>query len=292
MSLDNFIPAVWSARLLSNLNNAHVYANLCNRDYEGEIGGMGDTVKINSIGNPTIGDYTKDTNMSAVETLTDAQTTLVIDKAKYFNFQVDDIDQAQTKPKVMSEAMRNAAWGLADAVDTGLAALYSEVPAANYASSSTNAAPVACGALTAGSSFYDRLVDLSVILDDNNTPRDGRRWVVVPNWAIGIMAKDARFVNATDQGNSLIANGIVARAAGFNIYASNNISKAGVTSTSSYRVMAGHPMAWSYAESVAEVDAYRPELRFADAVKGLLVYGYKVVRPANLAVLFAKFATS
>jgi hypothetical protein len=291
MSLSNFIPAVWAASLLSNLNNAHVYAKLCNRDYEGDISGVGDTVKINAIGNPTIGNYTKNTNMSAVETLTDAQTTLLIAYAKYFNFQVDDIDKVQQKPKVMNEAMKNAAWGLADAVDQGLAGLYTEVPAANYASSSTDAAPVACGSLTAGSSFYDRLVDLSVILDDNNTPTDGR-WVVVPNWARGVMAKDSRFVNATQLGNDIRARGVVAQAAGFDIYQSNNISKAGSTSTSSYRVIAGHPMAWSYAEQVSQVEAYRPELRFADAVKGLLVYGYKVVRPSNLAVLFAKFATS
>jgi len=117
MTLSNFIPNVWSARLLETLNKAHVYANLANRDYEGEIGALGDTVKINSIGRVTIGAYTKNTDISAAETLTDAQTTLTIDTAKYFNFQVDDIDKVQTKPKVMDAAMRDAGWGVADAID-------------------------------------------------------------------------------------------------------------------------------------------------------------------------------
>src|SRR5574343_809361 len=199
MSLSNFIPSVWSARLLENLNDAHVYAALCNRDYEGEISGLGDTVKINSIGRVTVGDYTKNTNISAAETLTDAQTTLVIDKAKYFNFQVDDIDRAQTKPKVMDGAMRDAAWGLADAVDAGLAALHSATPSDNKIGADVASAKLGL-VLTAGSAMYDYLVDLAVILDNNNAPRQGR-WVVVPPWAHGVMLKDNRFVNATETGN-------------------------------------------------------------------------------------------
>ena len=83
MALENFIPQVWSARLLENLESILVYASICNRDYEGEITGLGSSVKINSIGEITIGNYTKNSNMAAVETLTDAQTSLLIDKAKY-----------------------------------------------------------------------------------------------------------------------------------------------------------------------------------------------------------------
>jgi hypothetical protein len=289
MALSNFIPSVWSARLLTNLNNAHVFANLCNRDYEGEISGIGDTVKINSIGNVTIGTYTKNTNISAVETLTDAQTTLLIDTARYFNFQVDDVDAVQQKPKVMDAAMQQAAWGLADVYDLLLAGLHSETPAANKVGSDVS--PKAGGALTAGSAMYDYLVDLKVVLDSNNCPQVGR-WVVVPPWAHGVMLKDSRFVNATDQGNLIRANGLVGRAAGFDVYMSNNVTYTGSGTTASWRIMAGHAMTMSFAEQVTEVEAYRPELRFADAVKGLVVAGYKVVRPSILATLYAKSAAS
>ena len=85
MTLSNFIPSVWSARILETLNKAHVYTGLMNRDYEGEISALGDTVKINSIGRVTIGTYTKNTDISSAETLTDAQTTLSINVARYFN---------------------------------------------------------------------------------------------------------------------------------------------------------------------------------------------------------------
>src|SRR5688572_31340497 len=101
MSLENFIPEVWSARLLVNLYNTLVYGNprLINTDYEGESRNMGDTVRINSIGAVTVGDYTKNTDMAAPQTLSDAQTTLTITQQKYFNFQVDDIDKFQQFPK-------------------------------------------------------------------------------------------------------------------------------------------------------------------------------------------------
>src|ERR1044071_3169188 len=113
MSLNNFIATIWAARLLMNLNKAHVYAQdgVVNRDYEGDITGGGDTVKINSIGRVTIGSYTKNTNIGDPETLTDAQRSLLIDQQKYFNFQVDDVDKAQAKPSVMDEAMKEAGYG-------------------------------------------------------------------------------------------------------------------------------------------------------------------------------------
>lgn len=289
MTLSNFIPSVWSARLLTNLNNAHVYANLCNRDYEGEITGIGDTVKINSIGRVTIGNYTKNTNLGDPETLTDAQTTLLIDTAKSFNFQVDDIDKVQTKPKVMDAAMQEAAWGLADAVDQDIAGLYTLTPAANKIGADAASAKFGL-VLTAGSALYDYLVDLKVILDTNNCPQTGR-WVVVPPWAHGVMLKDNRFVNATDAGNQMRANGLVARAAGFDVYMSNNVTNDAQT-VPTYRIMAGHAMAISYAEQISEVVPYRPEKRFADAVKGLLLYGKKAVRPTLLATLYVKNAAS
>lgn len=290
MTLNNFIPQIWSARLLQNLNEAHVFANLVNRDYEGDIKGVGDTVKINAIGRVTVGPYTKNTNVAAAETLTDAQTTLVIDKANYFNFQIDDIDKVQQKPKVMDEAMREAAYGLSRAVDTELAKIHTSTPNGNKVGGDGQTAKLG-GVLTAGSALYDYLVDLKVILDENNCPDDGRRWVVVPAWAHGYLLKDSRFVNATEMGNQIRMNGLIGKAAGLNVYLSNNVTDDG-QSAKTYRIIASHPAAVSYAEQISGVEAYRPELRFADAVKGLHVWGYKVVRPALVATLYAKNAAS
>ena len=96
MALD-FIPTVWAARLLVALEKSLVYGqtNVCNRDYEGEIRASGNTVKIASIGDVTIDNYTKDTDIAEPEVLSDTDQSLIIDQAKYFNFYVDSVDRAQ-----------------------------------------------------------------------------------------------------------------------------------------------------------------------------------------------------
>ena len=93
MTINNFSPTAWAGSVLKNLNDAHVYATCCNRDYEGDIKSFGDTVKINSLGRVTVSDYTKNSTISAPETLIGAGQTLTIDTAKYFNFEIDDIDK-------------------------------------------------------------------------------------------------------------------------------------------------------------------------------------------------------
>jgi hypothetical protein len=193
MSLDNFIPEIWAAELNRAYERALVYGSsgVVNRDYEGEIRAAGDTVRINSIGDPTIGTYTKNTNISAVETLTDAQATLLIDQQKYFNFQVDDIDAAQQKPKVMAEAMRRAGFGLRSAVDTYIASLYTD--AAGAIGSTGSPKTVTEPATTSNLTAYEYLVDLGTILDEADVPQD-ERFAVVPSWYEGLLLKDDRFV--------------------------------------------------------------------------------------------------
>ena len=129
MSVDRFVPSLWAATLLENLNDAHVAVNLCNRNYEGDISQSGDTVRITSIGRVTIDNYVKNSTSISPETLDDSQQVLTIDQAKYFAFQVDDVDARQVRDDgaLMDVAMRDAAWGLGDAADTSvLAAMQSQ----------------------------------------------------------------------------------------------------------------------------------------------------------------------
>ena len=281
MSLNNFIPSVWSARLLQNLHKAHVFAQegVVNKDYEGEITGAGSAVKINSIGAVTVGDYTKNTDTGSPQTLDDSQQTLSIDQAKYFNFQIDDIDKVQTRPKVMDEAMREAAYALRDAQDSYVAALHSGVDAANLIGSTGS--PVS---IDTAAKAYDYLVDASVLLDEANIPKDGR-WAILPPWLYGRILKDDRFVKAgTGTSDQVLRNGQVGMAAGFMIMESNNVVN---TAGEKYKVLAGYRGAISVAEQIVSVEGYRPEKRFADAVKGLLVYGAKVVRSKGLVCITA-----
>lgn len=277
MAIVNFIPEVWAARILSNLNKALVYGNVVNTDYEGDIAQMGDQVHINSIGRVTIGTYTKNTNITAAETLTDSQQTLTINQAKYFNFQIDDIDKVQTQPKLMDEAMREAAYGLANVTDAYIASLYTGVASGNTVGDDTT--PIVPTASTA----YDNLIALKVILDENNTPETDR-FVVVPPWFYGLLLKDDRFVKYNPGADEVKRTGLIGDVAGMSVYMSNNVPN---TTGTKYKILAGYKGAIAFASQISEVEAYRPELRFADAMKGLELYGAKVIRDANLALLTA-----
>lgn len=279
MSVTNFIPTIWSARLLRHLDKKHVYANLLNRDYEGEIRNFGDTVKINQIGDVEIKDYTRNKDIDAPDDLSGDQLTLTIDQAKYFNFAVDDVDNAQTNPKLMDKAMQRAGYGMNDVTDQFAAnLLYIGVDSANVLG--TDASPI----VPTADDAYDALVDLSTLLTEANVPMDGR-WVVIPAWYHGLLLKDKRFVgNGTDYNKAILEGGEVGVAAGFRVSLSNNVPN---TSGAKYKIIAGTNEAGSYAEQILKTEAYRPEKRFSDAVKGLHVYGAKVLQPKCLAVLTA-----
>ena len=280
MSIE-FIPTVWAARLLVALDKSLVYgqANVCNRDYEGEIREAGNTVKIASIGDVTVADYVKNSDIADPETLTDEEQSLLIDNAKYFNFYVDSVDRAQANANIMDEAMRRSAWSLRAAAVTFLAAaMEAAVPSGNKIG--TVGDPV----VPTKDDAYEHLVDLGVLLDEGNVPVDGR-FVVVPAWFHGLLLKDDRFVRSgTFRGDIRLANGEVGEAAGFRILKSNNVPN---TSGAIFKIIAGHSMATSFAEQVLDVQTYQPEKRFGDAVKGLHVYGAKVVRPTALSMLIA-----
>jgi P22 coat protein - gene protein 5 len=280
MALD-FIPTVWAARLLVALEKALVYgqASVVNRDYEGEIRKAGNTVKIASIGDVTVADYTKDTDIGAPETLTDDEQTLLINNAKYFNFYVDSVDRAQQNVNVLDEAMRRSSWKLRDESDTFLAnAMDAAVVSGNKIGSTTTPK------IPTKADAYEYLVDLGVLLDEGSVPMEGR-FVVVPAWFHGLLLKDDRFVKSgTMPSDRRLANGMVGEAAGFSILKSNNVPNTGGTK---YKIIAGHSIATAYVEQILDVQTYKPEKRFGDAVKGLHVYGAKVVRPTALAQLIA-----
>lgn len=271
MAFTNFIPEVWSARLLEHLDNVHVYSALLNRDYEGDIRAYGDTVHINQIGDIAINDYTGE-DLAAPEELDSTMMELKIDQAKYFNFQVKDIDNAQSNPKVVDAAMQRASYNINDVIDNYLAGLL----LAGVKSGST----ITAQPLTSANA-YDYLVDLGVLLNEHNVPMLGR-WAVIPPWFHGLLLKDERFVgNGTGYNQAILQGGWVGDAAGFRIHLSNNVPE----SAGSYSVIAGTNAAGSFAEQLVELEAYRLEKNFSDGLKGLHVYGAKVTQPDGLAVL-------
>lgn len=270
MSVTGFIPELWSRRINQKLRESLVFGSVVNTDYEGEIGSGGDTVKINSVGDVSIGTYVPNSTSITPEQLNDYQTTLAIDQKKYFAFKVDDVDKAQVNANVMDEAMQSAAWGLKNAADEYIAALYTDA-GNTITSTAIDSTNVLAAVLTLGQ-----------YLSQENVPEDGR-WLVIPPWFKTKLLLAKALVTDNGAAADAFTNGKAGRVGGFDLYESNNISNDGTT----YYIMAGSKKAISFAAQVNKVEAYRPEASFSDAIKGLYVYGAKVVYPDALAVLTA-----
>lgn len=284
MAITTFIPEIWSARLLYALDNAHVATNLVNRNYEGVIANQGDTVHINSIGAVTVKDYTKNSNIADPEVLTTADQTLDIDQAKYFNFQVDDVDKAQISGEIIDTAMGRSAYALADVSDAFLL----KTIANGVASANKIGAKATLTALTA-SNVYENIVKMRTLLDKANVPTTGRT-IVVPPEVYALLLLDDRFAKSgSDSGQNALLNGMVGRVAGFDVFMSNNCvsgTDGGSGSTAYFVITAQVAAATTYAEQIIKTEAYRMEKRFADAVKGLHVYGAKVTDGSQIAAMY------
>lgn len=285
MAVTTFIPELWSARLLYALEKAHVATNLVNRNYDGKISNHGDTVHINTIGAITVKSYAKNTDIDAPETLATTDQTLVIDQAKYFNFQVDDVDKVQAAGELVDTAMGRAAYALADVSDAYLLG----VIAAGAAAGNTIGSAAAPIALTA-SNVYENIVKLKTKLDKANVPNTGRT-IVVPPDVHSLLLLDDRFAKSTaTAGQEALINGLVGRIAGFDVYMSNNVKTGTGTDTGKtpyFEITAQITDATTYAEQIIKTEAYRMESRFADAVKGLHVYGAKVTDGTKIAKILA-----
>ena len=281
MAVTTFIPEIWNARLLNALRADLVYTNLFNRNYEGEIRQAGDTVHINTITDISIKDYTRNTDIDNPEQLTTADQTLVVDQAKYYNFYLNDVDKAQALPGLIDAAMASASHGLAEAVDKYLAGLLAAASGTITTGLGSTSTPLTVTAQSA----YELLVDMKTAMDKANVPKMGRKVVLPPEFE-GFMLKDARFAANGGKGENRLENGAVARAAGFDIYISNNVPN---TSGAKYKVIASTQESNTYAEQLVKTEAYRREKGFDDGVKGLLVYGAKIIRPAAVAVATVNF---
>lgn len=265
MTVANFIPEIWSARLLWEFEKAYKFRGLVNTDYEGEIKAAGDTVHINTPGAITVEDNTGDISYEAI---TSTQQDLVIDQQKRFAFQVNDVDQAQANINLVSSYTRRAAQSMADVVDVAIASEY------------TNAGnTVSWNAVTALDDAYKKITDISAHLSDANVPYAGR-WGVVTPTVHKFLRQSPDFLRASDMGDNIMRSGQVGQIDGIAIFESNNVQIA-----TTHKCMFGVNEAISFAMQFVTMEALRLELAFADGIRGLQVYGLKTVMPDYL-VLF------
>lgn len=268
MAVVNFRPEIWAANLLESLKKDHVLASVANRNYEGEVQAAGQSVRITSISRPTVNDYL---GSVTYEELNDAQQILFLDQKNYFAFKVDDVDKKQAAGDFVPMAMQEASYAMRDDADLYLASLYTQAAAANVITTTQ---------VTDGDKAYTMLKDLMVKLDTSNASR-AVRWACVTPWFHGLLLTNDKFVNySASNSTEPLYNGRVGRALGFEIYVSNNLTN---TTGDDWTILAGSNQAITYAEQLLTVEAGRHQASFGDYVRGLMIYGAKVVHPGALA---------
>ena len=286
MAVDTFIPEVWNANLITAINKQLVLGEpgVCiNTNYEGDIAQAGDTVHINALADPTIKDYVKNVTKIEPDTLTTTEQTFVIDQCKYYAIEVDDVDkrQAINGGGLLTQAAARAAYQLRKTADTF-------VGARMVAGAGTVLSPTRISAKTTDAA-YGILVEIKRALDNKDIPDEGRFVVAHPDF-INALAWDKRFTDASAYGsNRLITNGEVGNILGFTIKRSTNLpqgtlqGEAGSQVRGSF-VVAGTNQAMTFAQQISKSEAYRPQDSFSDAIKGLHLYGGKVIEPDYLVV--------
>ena len=289
MSIKNFIPTIWSTKILQHMRDNLVYGGLVNRDYEGEITRRGSSVEVSMPGEVTIKDMPTRTHgetkaireIDAPEGMEVQKVTLLIDQEKYFNFGVDDVDKVQMNLNLMNSYTESASYGFQSTIEKHIAKKMAEEAKLVLGSDET---PVA---LTS-ENIYKQLIKMKVGLDKANVPPVGR-FVVLPPEAEGLLLEDNKFVYVgTSSSEDSLKNGKVFRACGFDIAISNNVP----VNENKYKIIATYKGSTTFAQQLLETKAYSPEKGFGDALKGLVVFGAKVVRPNKIVCMTATFDTS
>jgi len=294
----NFIPEIWSGKLIENFYDATVLAAISNTDYEGEIRNQGDTVNIRTQPNITIRDYVKGQNL-VVENPDKPKLQLLIDKGEYFACVEDDIDKVQSDVKLMDMWSKDASEQMKVKIDQRVLTdilpdigTYNKGLTAGQQSAAFNlgstASPLTVTKDGAGgtTSVVDLIVDLGTVLDEANCPEQGR-FVVIPARMAGLIKKsELKDASITGDSMSPIRNGRLGMVDRFTLYVSHNVN----VSSSKYSLIAGTKMGFTFASQMTEMETIRSETTFGDIIRGLQVYGYKVVKPEALATAVCTFA--
>jgi len=293
----NFIPEIWSGKLIENFYDATVLAAISNTDYEGEIRQYGDTVNIRTTPEITIRDYVKGQTLT-VENPDKPKLQLVIDKGEYFACVEDDVDKVQSDINLMDTWTKDASERMKIKIDQrvltdilpGIGAFNKGATAGEQSGSfnlGTTGAPltVTKDGASSTTSVVDLLVDLGTVLDEANAP-EGDRFVVIPAKMAGLIKKsELKDASLTGDSMSIVRNGRLGMVDRFTIYVSHNLN----VSSGKYSIIAGHKMGFTFASQMTNMETIRSESTFGNIVRGLQVYGYKVVKGEALAQAVIQF---
>lgn len=259
MAYQSFKQTIWSSYIESELAKLTVFENDCDFHFQGDVA-KGKTVKVLGVGRPTVGDYSGE-DIGAPKAVSDTAIDLVIDQAKYFNFLVDDVDQAQSKEGLMQVLMREANRALAEQRDLYIAKSCAE-GAGKTVTATINTPESAKSAIDAAIEY----------LWENGVSEQGGGTMYLSPKVYKLML-DNIVALKTDNG-AMLDGGLVGNYMGFKVRMSNNLYNDG---TYTHIILKGSK-GYAFAGGINEVEAYRPHGLFSDAVKGLNTYGGKVVR--------------
>ena len=294
-----FLPSVYSKTVLNFFRKSSVAEAITNTDYAGEIAAFGDSVKIIKEPEITVYQYERGADVTATK-LTDQELTLVVDTANAFKFIVDDIETNMSHVNFRDVAASSAAYSLKDAFDEGvIASMFAGVSAAtpNHILGSDNATDIAAGTFDGTGNLdigfasgehdpIDVLSRMARLLDEQNVPEEGRWFLANPEFYEVLVQSSSKLLSVDyNAGQGSIRNGLVSsgKLRGFDMYKTNNIA---ATTNAAGKCIAGHMSAVATAQTITNTEVIRDPDSFGDIVRGLHVYGSKVLRGEALVSAF------
>lgn len=278
--LADHIPTVMGKKLAACLDNSGVMMQCVNKDYEGEIKAKGDTVRVMVPGNISVSTYTG--TIGSYADLSSTYQDLVINQEKIFAFKVPDTTSIQTGVNLYEKFVERAKIAIDLEKDSYIFSLHTNTPADNTIGSTTE--PIA---LTS-QNIYGYFADLRKKLAMSNALAGGKRpWIVISPDVESLMIKSSEFTHASSLGDEVLKEGQIGRVAGFDVLTSTNLSTISATVNSeevdANVIFAGTTDAITFASQIIQIEKNRDPNSFSDLVRGLYVYGAKVVVPNALA---------
>lgn len=280
----NFIPEIWSGKLVEKFYETTVFGAIANTDYEGEIKDKGSVVKISTTPDVTISPYEVGGNIT-YETLSGAGVDLSIDYADMFAFRCDDIDKKQSHIAELDSWSNETSQKMKIQTDrTVLGSVYADVAAVNQGltagkiSGDINLGSVVTPLQLTKANVLDFVVDMGTVHDEQDVPEEGR-WLVLPAWVCGLIKKsDLQDASIAGDGTSILRNGRMGMIDRFTLYNSNNVAK----TTTNYHVLSGHKAGLTFAAQMTQMETLRIPNSFGNYIRGLQVYGFEVINDTVL----------
>lgn len=284
MSYNNFIEKIWAKGIQTELERLHVFADGVNREYEGTIKNLGDTVRIKNVGKPTItvGDMAtagRDITLSDPEEVPDGAVSLVVDHFATFNYMVQDIDKAQGAGDVMDALNKETSEGLADTHDKFISELVLGTAGVQLYNSGT------ATALTKDNIFETLDLAQQILYENDVLPTTGIT-VIVPPWVHTLLRQG--YIKTDTDNSQMLQNGQVAKYGNMTIKMSNNVAQKKVSNTDTWFIQMRTDRAIAFVNQATHLEPYRPEKKFSDAMKGLDLFGAKIVRPKEIITIPVK----